>query len=57
MKQREDDKDTGYQKFMSGRGLAWNLSKEAQERRRQYLLDHSERLYYEERAKNGDQYV
>lgn len=57
MKQREKDKGVGYSKLMSGKSLAWNLSKEAQERRRQYLLDHSERLYYEERAKNGDQYV
>lgn len=53
MKEKQD-KD---EKPETGKSLARHLSKEAQERRRKYLLDHRERLYYENRAANGEQYV
>ena len=39
------------------KGLAWKLPKSAQQKRREYLLKHQERLRYAQRAANGEQYV
>lgn len=54
---REDDEVKFLRNKASGTPIASKLSKEAQERRRKYLLDYNSKEFYLKRSINGDQYV